>query len=167
MPYIERNPGHVKPGSVNTDIIGNIDFAPTFLDLANIPVDQDAGIQDRSFASILMGNTPDNWREALYYHYYEFPYWHHVQPHYGIRTDLYTLAHFYYNVDKWELYDNQKDPKQMHNGIDDPEYADVVQRLKQKLKEQMKKYGDAKSLEDFRRITDKEFGEIVGRKIIR
>lgn len=164
MPFIVRYPGHVKPGSVNTDIIGNIDFAPTLLDLADIQVSEDAGIQGRSFASNLMGNTPDDWREGLYYHYYEFPYWHHVQPHYGIRTDRYTLAHFYYNVDKWELYDNEKDPQQMHNVIDDPEYADVVKRLKVKLEEQMKKYGDDRSLEDFREITDKDFGDIVERK---
>lgn len=162
MPFIVRYPKKIKPGSVNTDLIANIDFAPTLLDVAGIETDQK--MQGRSFAAVLDGKSLENWRDAVYYHYYEFPYWHHVQPHYGLRTDRYTLAHFYYNIDEWELYDNKKDPKQMHNLIDDPEYADVVKSLKAKLKELMKKYGDDKSLDEFREITDKDFGDIVERK---
>ncbi|WP_452599507.1 sulfatase/phosphatase domain-containing protein, partial [Pontimicrobium sp. MEBiC01747] len=97
-------------------------------------------------------------------HYYEFPYWHHVQPHYGIRTQKYTLAHFYYNIDIWELYDLEKDPTQINNIIADPQYANVVTDLKAQLKALMKKSENDKSLADFRMITDTDFGSIVDRK---
>jgi hypothetical protein len=97
----------------------------------------------------------------MYYHYYEFPFWHHVQPHYGIRTQKHTLAHFYYNIDVWELYDLDKDPHQINNIYDHPEYTKIVGKLKLKLKKLMIKYEDDKSLSDFRKITDTDFGRIV------
>ncbi len=161
MPFIVRYPNEIKAGSENTDLIANIDFAPTLLDVAGIQPEEK--MQGQSFADALKGEKLADWREGVYYHYYEFPYWHHVQPHYGIRTDRYTLAHFYYNIDKWELYDNKQDPNQMHNLIDDPEYANVIRDLKSQLKDLMKKYNDDKSLEEFRKITDKDFGDIVER----
>ena len=92
-------------------------------------------MQGKSFAKMLDGSKNKKWRQSMYYHYYEYPFWHHVQPHYGIRTERYTLAHFYYNMDVWELYDNQKDPDQVHNVINDPAYADVVKDLKIQLLE--------------------------------
>jgi arylsulfatase A-like enzyme len=159
MPFIVKYPKLVKPGSVNEDIITNIDFAPTLLDLANIKTEQQ--MQGESFKSILKGKTPKDWQEGMYYHYYEFPYWHHVQPHYGIRTQKYTLAHFYYNIDVWELYDLEKDPNQLNNIINDPQYANVVSDLKTQLKDLMKKYENDKSIADFRKITDTDFGSIV------
>jgi len=159
MPFIVSYPKKVKAGTENNDIITNIDFAPTLLDLAQIKTGQK--MQGQSFKSILEGKTPADWQQAMYYHYYEFPYWHHVQPHYGIRTQKYTLAHFYYNIDVWELYDLEKDPNQMQNLIDNPEYADVVQDLKKQLINLMVKYEDNKSLTDFRTITDTDFGSIV------
>ena len=152
----------MKAGSVNEDIVTNIDFAPTLLDLAQIDTDQK--MQGRSFKSVLKGSTPKDWEQAMYYHYYEFPYWHHVQPHYGIRTQKYTLAHFYYNIDVWELYDLEKDPTQMNNIIDNPEYATIISDLKVQLKGLMTKSGNDKSLADFRTITDTDFGSIVDKK---
>ncbi|WP_298511165.1 sulfatase [uncultured Kordia sp.] len=162
MPFMVKYPKMVKAGTINEDVITNIDFAPTLLDLANIQSDQK--MQGKSFKTILEGNTPSDWQQAMYYHYYEFPYWHHVQPHYGIRTQKYTLAHFYYNIDVWELYDLEKDPKQVNNIINDPQYASVVENLKGELKNLMKKYENDKSLADFRMITDKDFGSIVDKK---
>ena len=159
MPFIVRYPKKVEAGSESEAIIGNMDIAPTLLDIAGIETEQP--MQGESFASILSGNKYKNWRDAFYYHYYEYPMWHHVQPHYGVRTDRYTLAHFYYNIDEWELYDNKKDPEQLNNLIDEPEYADVVVKLKVKLKELMKKYGDDKSLKEFREITDKNYDDRV------
>ena len=152
----------MKAGSVNEDIVTNIDFAPTLLDLAQIDTDQK--MQGRSFKSVFKGCTPKDWEQAMYYHYYEFPYWHHVQPHYGIRTQKYTLAHFYYNIDVWELYDLEKDPTQMNNIIDNPEYATIISDLKVQLKGLMTKSGNDKSLADFRTITDTDFGSIVDKK---
>lgn len=157
MPFIVRYPGRVEPGSENTDVIANVDFAPTFLEVAGI--ESDYQTQGRSFAAALTGDTPPDWRQSMYYHYYEFPFWHHVQPHYGIRTDKYTLAHFYYNIDQWELYDLEKDPAQMHNVIDDPDYAEVVTQLKAQLAELQTHYRDTGSLEDYREISDRNFGQ--------
>ncbi|MFG6686064.1 sulfatase [Mariniflexile sp. HNIBRBA6329] len=162
MPFLVKYPKFVKPGSVNEDIITNIDFAPTLLDLANIKTEHK--MQGESFKRNLIGYTSKNWQKGMYYHYYEFPYWHHVQPHYGIRTQKYTLAHFYYNIDVWELYDLEKDPQQMNNIINDPQYASVVSNLKAELKELMKKYENDKSLQDFRSITDTNFGSIIDRE---
>ncbi|QCX40981.1 sulfatase [Aureibaculum algae] len=162
MPFIVKYPKKVKSKTINEDIITNIDFAPTLLDLANINTEQK--MQGKSFKSILMGNTPKDWQQAMYYHYYEFPYWHHVQPHYGIRTQNYTLAHFYYNIDLWELYDLEKDPQQMNNIINDEAYSNTISDLKIQLTGLMKKYENNKSLDEFRVITDKDFGSIVDQK---
>ena len=118
-------------------------------------------MQGNSFVKILEGNTPKDWQEAMYYHYYEFPFWHHVQPHYGIRTQKFTLAHFYYNIDVWELYDLEKDPQQMHNIINDASYQPIIIDLKSQLKQLMVTYENDKSLADFRKITDTDFGRIV------
>lgn len=159
MPFMVRYPERIKAGSVNEDIITNIDFAPTLLELAGITTTQK--MQGISFVPVLEGNTPNDWQDAMYYHYYEFPFWHHVQPHYGIRTQKYTLAHFYYNIDVWELYDLEKDPSQMNNIYEDPNYNTVVTELKVKLKNLMVKYENDKSLVDFRKITDTDFGRIV------
>ena len=159
MPFMVKYPQRIKAGSVNEDIITNIDFAPTLLELAGIKTTQK--MQGTSFVPVLEGNTPKDWQEAMYYHYYEFPFWHHVQPHYGIRTQKYTLAHFYYNIDVWELYDLEKDPNQMNNIYNDPNYTSTITELKAKLKNLMIKYENDKSLVDFRKITDTDFGRIV------
>jgi len=159
MPFMVKYPKKIKAGSVNEDIITNIDFAPTLLELAGISTTQK--MQGTSFVPVLEGNTPKDWQDAMYYHYYEFPFWHHVQPHYGIRTQKYTLAHFYYNIDVWELYDLEKDPGQVNNIYNDPNYAEVIAELKVKLKNLMIKFEDNKSLVDFRKITDTDFGRIV------
>lgn len=159
MPFILKYPNKVKPGSVNENIISNIDFAPTLLDLAGISTDQK--MQGTSFVPVLDGKSLVDWQDAMYYHYYEFPFWHHVQPHYGIRTQKYTLAHFYYNIDVWELYDLEKDPHQINNIYDHLQYAKIVGELKLKLKKLMIKYENDKSLSDFRKITDTDFGRIV------
>jgi arylsulfatase A-like enzyme len=159
MPFMVKYPERIKAGSVNEDIITNIDFAPTLLELAGIKTTQK--MQGTSFVPVLEGNTPKDWQDAMYYHYYEFPFWHHVQPHYGIRTQKYTLAHFYYNIDVWELYDLEKDPNQMNNIYNDPNYTSTITELKAKLKNLMIKYENDKSLVDFRKITDTDFGRIV------
>jgi arylsulfatase A-like enzyme len=159
MPFMVKYPERIKAGSVNEDIITNIDFAPTLLELAGISTTQK--MQGTSFVPVLDGNTPKDWQDAMYYHYYEFPFWHHVQPHYGVRTQKYTLAHFYYNIDVWELYDLEKDPNQVNNIYNNPDYAEVTAELKLKLKDLMIKFEDNKSLVDFRKITDTDFGRIV------
>ncbi len=162
IPFLVRYPKNIKAGSVNNDIITNMDFAPTLLELAGLSTQEE--MQGTSFASNLNGKTPDNWQKAMYYHYYEYPYWHHVQPHYGIRTQKYTLVHFYYNIDVWEFYDLEKDPNQMSNSINDPQYASIIINLKKELKNLMVASENDKSLTDFRNITDTNFGLIVDKK---
>jgi len=161
MPFLVRYPKVVKAGTENNDIISNIDFASTLLDVAGIKNSEK--VQGKSFKSILEGETPANWRQSMYYHYYEFPYWHHVQPHYGIRTQKYTLAHFYYSMDVWELYDLEKDPMQLHNEINNPAYKNIISKLKTELKGLMKSYGNDKTIAQFKEISDRDFGSIIER----
>ena len=158
MPFLVRYPEVIKAGTANSDIITNIDFAPTILEAAGIPVPDE--VQGRSFFSNLQGNTPEDWQQSMYYHYYEFPYWHHVQPHYGMRNQRYVLAHYYYNIDVWEFFDLEKDPHELVNGIDNPEYADMIDNMKEELHRLMVKYQDDKSLDEFRAITDTDFGKL-------
>ena len=80
----------------------------------------------------------------MYYHYYEYPGWHAVKRHYGVRTQRYKLIHFYYDIDAWELYDLQGDPHELNNVYDDPAYAAVVTELKAELKRLRKQFGDTK-----------------------
>jgi len=161
MPFIVKYPKKIKPKSINKSIIKNIDIAPTLLDMANIKSAHT--MQGKSFKNELLRKSDTN-NDKMYYHYYEYPYWHHVQPHYGIRTDKYTLAHFYYDIDVWELYDLEKDPLQMHNEINNPEYSNVVNNLKKKLKDLMIEYKNNKPLSEFRKITDTDFGSIIKHK---
>lgn len=129
-PLMIRWPGHIKPGSVNSDIVLNLDFAETFLQAAGVEVPAD--MQGRSMVPVLEGNTPSDWRKSMYYHYYEFPAVHSVRRHYGVRTDRYKLIYFY-NINEWELYDLEKDPREMHSVYDDPAYAEIQADLKDQL----------------------------------
>lgn len=138
-PLIIRWPGKIKPHQVNEDLVQNLDFAPTLLDAAGAQIPGD--MQGKSMLPLFAGED-DNWRDALYYHYYEYPGIHMVKRHYGVRTDRYKLIHFYYDVDEWELYDLEKDPEEMNNVYDDSEYADVRERLHKRLKELRKQYKD-------------------------
>ena len=138
MPLLVRYPKEIKPGSVNEDIILNLDFAPTFLDFAG--VDKPPDMQGRSIRQILHRKRPKDWRKSMYYHYYEYPAVHSVKRHYGVRTDRYKLIHFYNDIDEWELYDLRKDPREMKNVLDDPAYADTVKKLKVELQRLREKY---------------------------
>jgi len=82
----------------------------------------------------------------MYYHYYEYPGWHAVKRHYGVRTQRYKLIHFYYDIDAWELYDLQKDPHELNNVYDDPGYTGIVKQLKTELNRLRKKYADSDEL---------------------
>ena len=162
MPFIIRYPGKIKPGIIVDDIITNIDFAPTLLEMAGIPVPE--GVQGNSFFSNLKGKTPQDWRQSMYYHYYEFPYYHRVQPHYGIRNQRYKLIHFYYDVDVWEFYDLQNDPSEMNNLINSDTHAELVDSLKIELYRLKKGYGNNMSLTELRRISDTDFGGLESTK---
>jgi arylsulfatase A-like enzyme len=130
-PLIIRWPGVVKPGSVNKDIVSNLDFGETFLDAAGLPIP--ARMQGRSLVSLLKGQTLPDWRQSFYYHYYEYPVPHHVRPHYGVVTDNYKLVHFYSDADYWELFDLRKDPNELKSVFGQPDYADIQKDLSREL----------------------------------
>jgi arylsulfatase A-like enzyme len=153
MPFLMRYPAGIRPGTVNRDMVLNIDFAPMFLDYAGAR--PPAEMQGRSFRANLQGHTPRDWRKAMYYRY-----WmhndpdHHVPGHYGIRTDRWKLIYFYNKAlgmtgstdnnapPEWELYDFRNDPREMKNLYPDPKYASVVRDLKSQLARLQQEAGD-------------------------
>lgn len=143
-PLLVRWPARIKPGSRSAKMVQNLDFAQTFLDAAGVTPPAD--MQGESLVSLLTGDTTNWSRQAVYYHYYEYPSVHMVKRHYGIVTEDFKLAHFYYDVDEWELYDRKKDPREMRNVYNDPAYADVVARMHQALADIRVKYQDSDSL---------------------
>lgn len=138
-PLIMRWPAQIKPGTVNTDLVQNVDFAPTMLHATGTAVPED--MQGESLIPLFRG-TNNNWRDALYYHYFEYPGIHMVKRHYGVKTKQYKLIHFYNDIDEWELYDLGKDPKEMKNVYEDPEYADIKKDLHERLTELREYYKD-------------------------
>lgn len=143
-PLMVRWPEVIDPGTVNTQMVQNLDFAQTFLSVANIPALED--MQGESLLPLWEGNT-EGFRDAVYYHYYEYPSIHMVKRHYGIVTEDYKLIHFYYDVDEWELYDRKKDPMEMKNEFDNPAYAEVVADLKTRLADLRVQYKDSPELD--------------------
>jgi len=170
MPFVLRYPPLVKPGSVNGDIVLNVDFPALFLDLAGVPVPDD--MQGRSFKPLLEGSTPPDWREGMYYRYWMNRAHHNVAAHYGIRTLKHKLIYYYYDgcgqagtdgahcagrskipeingvEPEWELFDLEKDPMEMNNVVNDPAYAGVVKELKDELHRLQAEVGDKRYPKD-------------------
>jgi arylsulfatase A-like enzyme len=136
-PLLAKWPGVIEPGSVNQDLVQNIDFAETFLEISG--TESPAEMQGRSLLPLMAGQTPSDWREHLYYHYYEYPGIHRVRRHEGVTDGRYKLIRFYGldvpNGEEWELYDLQRDPHEVHNTYSHPEYAVVLASLKGVLQE--------------------------------
>jgi len=162
MPFIIRYPKSIKPKTVVSDIVSNIDIAPTLLDMAGIAAPDE--VQGKSFYKNLKGMTPKNWRQSMYYHYYEYPFWHHVQPHYGIRNERYKLIHFYYDIDVWEFYDLKNDPSEMNNLIGSKKYSSLIDKMKKELYHLKSGYGNNMSLDELRAISDTNFGGLESEK---
>ncbi len=156
MPYIVCYPKQIKPNTVVDNVISNVDIAPTLLAMTNVDIPED--VQGRSFAENMISSTPEDWRQSMYYHYYEYPFWHHVQPHFGIRTDRYKLIHFYYDIDTWEFYDLKNDPKEMNNLVNSEEHAELIESFKKELFALKEDSGNTMSLEELRAISDTNFG---------
>lgn len=142
MPLVMRYPKMIEAGSKTSALSMNVDFASTFLDLAGVDIPED--IQGSSLLPVISnkGNIPDNWRKSVYYHYFEYPAEHSVKRHYGIRTDRYKLIHFYNDIDEWEMYDMQADPREMNNLYGRAEYVEVQSELEKILKEERIRYKD-------------------------
>ena len=137
MPLIVSWPGVTKPGARPAQLVQNIDYAPTFLDMAGVAAPEE--MQGMSLAPLLRGELPANWRKSLYYHYYDCPAEHRVECHEGVRTEQYKLINFYRPGD-WELYDLAKDPFELHSVYADPAYAKTVSQMKDELARLKKQY---------------------------
>jgi arylsulfatase A-like enzyme len=141
-PLMVRWPGQVKSGSVNDDIVSNLDFAETFLAIAGVDIPGD--MQGRSLVPILKGETPSDWRQQFYYHYYENPGAHNVARHYGITNGRHKLIHFYalegQRLDDWELFDLESDPNELTSVYGNPQYAQVQSQLTIELAKMREQY---------------------------
>lgn len=138
-PFMIRYPGVIKPGTVIEQSLLNIDWAPTLLEMAGVSVPQE--IQGKSFSGLLQ-NKMINWRDHVYYHYYEYPQPHRVMPHFGIRTSKYKLVRFYGDQNFWELYNLEQDPQELNNIYKQFENSKLVKKLKEDLKVSVLEYKD-------------------------
>jgi arylsulfatase A-like enzyme len=140
-PLILCYPKEITPGTVSKDLVLNLDFCPTILNYAGVEIP--AGVQGESLKPLTTGETPTHWRKSIYYHYYEYPHgWHQVKKHYGIRTAKYKLIHFYDDIDAWELYDLEKDPKELNNIFGHADYLEIQNSLTAELVELRKHFLD-------------------------
>ena len=158
IPLLVRWPANIPAGSVNKQLIQNLDFAPTMLDMAGLPAP--GNMQGRSFKKLAVPENPQPWRDAIYYRYWMSRAHFNIPAHLGVRTGRYKLIYFYDN-DRgpdgrtavlgakpnvrepfWELYDLEKDPQEMSNVIGDPAYVEKASELLEKLIELREHYGD-------------------------
>ena len=137
-PMVMRYPGVVRPGTVSNHMVMNLDIAPTLLEAAGLAIPRE--VQGESMLPLLT-NKKNRGREALYYHYYENGE-HAVSPHFGVKTSRYKLIRFYKRVAGWELYDLQKDPREMHNLYGRKGYGKITAELRDKLAALVDRYED-------------------------
>jgi arylsulfatase A-like enzyme len=144
VPLLARGPG-IKAGSTPAQFVANIDLAPTFLDLAGLPIP--ASMQGRSLVPLLRGEAPTDWRTSVYYRYYHDPGHHNTAAHLGVRTATHKLI-YYWKKDAFEMYDLTKDPTEQHNLLYDdadakkPENATKFTELKAELARLQKQFKD-------------------------
>jgi arylsulfatase A-like enzyme len=140
MPLIVKWPGVTKAGSRSKQMVQNLDYAQTFLQMAgaNIP----ANMQGKSLVPILKNGRAENWRDSIYYHYYEYPSVHMIPRHYGIRTERYKLIHFYQFGNEWEMYDLEEDPDELTNIYGKSSKETLQKDLKKQLVAIRKFYDD-------------------------
>jgi arylsulfatase A-like enzyme len=138
IPLLVRGPG-VKPGAVTQRFALNADFAPTFLELAGLPVPSE--MHGRSLAPILRGAEPADWRTSVYYRYYHDPGHHNTRAHYGVRTATHKLIH-YWKKDAWELFDLTRDPNEQRNLAGDPAQAGNLAKLRAEITRLQRQLGD-------------------------
>ena len=143
-PLLIKWPSVIKPGVRNTKMVQNLDFAQTILEAAGLQAPMD--MQGESLIPLFKGKD-ENFRDAAYYHYYEYPSVHMVKRHYGIVTEKFKLIHFYHDIDEWELYDREKDKEEMKNVYNDPAYESIKKELHDKLTALRIKYKDSEELD--------------------
>ncbi len=134
MPFLVRWPSVITPGTKSRALIQNIDYAPTFLDAAGVTIPKD--IQGRSLLPLFKNNAhaATDWRDAIYYAYYENASAHAVPVHDGIRTQHHKLL-FFPRGQQWQLFDLTKDPQEMQSIHKTPEYQPVLQALQKRYRD--------------------------------
>jgi arylsulfatase A-like enzyme len=160
-PLMVSWPGKIKPGQKSDALVQNLDFAQTFLDAAGVPAPKD--MQGQSLIPLMLGKSWN--RDAVYYHYYEYPAEHMVNRHYAIVTKKYKLIHYYFSSDTWELIDREKDPLELKNVYDDPAYASIRKTLHRQLEALRSKYKDSQTISDGyidRFLNDASEGKVFG-----
>ena len=140
MPLIVKWPGVTKPDSRSDQMVQNLDYAQTFLEMAGAEIP--ANMQGRSLVPILKNGKADDWRKSIYYHYYEYPSVHMIPRHYGIRTERYKLIHFYQFGNEWEMYDLKEDPDELTNIYGKADNKSLQKDLKEQLVAIRKFYDD-------------------------
>ncbi|MDB4364765.1 sulfatase-like hydrolase/transferase [Akkermansiaceae bacterium] len=138
MPFVVRWPGKIKPGSVSNTIIQNIDYGPTFLELAGAKIPE--SMQGKSLVPIFKaaGKKPKGWRDSIYYRY-SGERTHNVAAHDGVRTADHKIF-WVPKTKEYQLFDMKKDPQEMKSVHNDPAYAAVFNKMKQELDSARKKY---------------------------
>ncbi len=144
MPLLIRYPPEIPAGSGTDAMVLNLDFAPTFCDLARVPIP--TSMQGRSIRPLLQGEQPDDWRTSMYYRYWmHLDSVHRVQAHYGVRTTRFKLVRYpgtgagvpgaspETRTPEWELFDLQADPFELKSVYEDPAYARKVDDLTAEL----------------------------------
>ena len=140
MPLVIRWPNRIPAGSVRPEFVQNIDFAPTLLHATDQPIPRD--MQGRSFLPMMEGHDQPDWRDSVYYHYYEDYGSHYVRPHYGVRTQTHKLIRFYWSDgEAWEMYDLVNDPDELNSIYGNPVHATVQAELLVQLQKLREKYG--------------------------
>ncbi len=153
IPFLMRFPRSVQAGITSERIALNVDFAPTILDYAGLPVPTD--MQGRSLRPLADGRPPSDWRTSMYYRYWMHLAHFNIPAHYGIRTERHKLIYYYGEAlgsagaideptpPEWELFDLEADPQEMNNIYRDPDSADLVAELKSELMRLQSRLGDA------------------------
>jgi arylsulfatase A-like enzyme len=145
MPFLVRWPASIKPGTRSDALALNIDFAPTFLDVAGLSMS--AGMQGRSLLRVLGGRTPSDWRTSMYYRYYHDPGDHNTRAHFGVRTRTHKLIYFW-KKNQWELFDLVNDPYELHNLYGEPGQEALTATLKEELARLKREVRDDDQLAD-------------------
>ncbi|MCP5120116.1 MAG: DUF4976 domain-containing protein, partial [bacterium] len=159
IPLLARYPRAGISGQVADAFVQHIDYAPTMLDFAGVPIPET--MQGRSLRPFLEGREPADWRKSIYYSYFEnswelrnakkeemadpsFQYFtaHRIGPHRGVRTARHKLIEYYSEGDYWELFDLETDPNELNNIYGTREAAGITEELKAELTRLRQQYRD-------------------------
>lgn len=157
MPFLIQYPKEIPGGTVNKNMILNVDFAQTFLDYAGIEIPE--RMQGNSIKPLLNCEVPEDWQTSMYYRYWQHKSDHNVYAHYGVRTQTHKLIYYYADgmdipgttgdkeTPEWELFDLQLDPLELNNVYSNPDYELIIEDLKKELNRLQKKVKDEPYLE--------------------